>query len=64
MGLDRGALLVLEANRGHQIARRQHLGDLYQDSGSVFTDELAGHSCPRLCPKTSTSSGRSRSLAP
>jgi integrase len=40
IGLDRGTLQVLRRHREHQLEHQRQLGDLYEDSGRVLTDEL------------------------
>jgi integrase len=40
LGLDKATIEVLKANRRQQIEQQEQLGELYEDSGLVFTDEL------------------------
>jgi len=40
LGLDKGTIEVLKAHRQMQLQQQELLGDLYEDSGLVFTDEL------------------------
>ena len=40
VGLDRATVEVLAAKRRQQLHQQELLGDLYEDSGLVFTDEL------------------------
>jgi integrase len=40
LGLDRATVEVLAAHRRRQLEQQELLGDLYEDSGLVFTDEL------------------------
>jgi integrase len=47
ISLDRGTLQVLAQNRDHQVEQQERLGDLYDDSGRVFTDELGRPLIPK-----------------
>jgi integrase len=40
LGLDKATIDVLKANRRQQLQQQELLGDLYEDNGLVFTDEL------------------------
>ena len=40
LGLDKATIDVLAANRRQQLRQQELLGDLYEDSGLVFTDEV------------------------
>jgi integrase len=47
IGLDRETLQVLRRHREHQLEHQRQLGDLYEDSGRVFTDELGRPLVPK-----------------
>jgi integrase len=47
ISLDRGTLHVLTQNRDRRVEQQEHLADLYEDSGRVFTDELGRPLVPK-----------------